>query len=593
MIKPASDVTAHALAPRLAVPLRPPNDVMRLSRFGAFHQSRLSFMRVLLRRIKQQNWTFDRPIWRINDAGVGVATYKAMGPEHCYTLIVFSHDLPAEKRSDRVIAEAWDATFTLFDGEPTEDDLNRLSTNVPLQEAGRLSEQELILSRANRSVRLFEYVVDTLSKGDQPDPAVLEPIGYLMRTTAVYGSGKFGAADREKWADRPEFLGSFQPELLSVWLIRSFTVDLVEHLAKVKAPDTATGLGKTLKQSLGVGNSTGLGMAPFLINHPALIHTWISARETAIARVRSQQSASVESIEHFHTLLARSLLNAQHWQTTHEGQAEKVIELCSDLEKLQQYLTNQPVAGDLPWNRLFTWCENNLATEAVEQVASLMLEPFPELVDDLAATMLVQEDHEFRIDGTMSLQTLATVLQQHYSWALETDFSEPRANARVWYVSEEKLEPRLGERHEEPIEPYEQALAPGRDAAALFKSLSQWTEKHRSIDQTEEPTLEQRSVAGFLLKHPEHRHMVRRVQLISRYPYGEIRDNTIAADMLPIDLLRCKLSFFGATRFDPRSDRWVRITMFKGAPFPKELQTHDPDDMAYPPDPNHTHLVQS
>ena len=41
--------------------------------------------------------------------------------------------------------------------------------------------------------------------------------------------------------------------------------------------------------------------------------------------------------------------------------------------------------------------------------------------------------------------------------------------------------------------------------------------------------------------------------------------------MLPIDLLRCKLSFFGATKFDPRSDRWVRITMFQGAPLPDEM----------------------
>jgi hypothetical protein len=51
--------------------------------------------------------------------------------------------------------------------------------------------------------------------------------------------------------------------------------------------------------------------------------------------------------------------------------------------------------------------------------------------------------------------------------------------------------------------------------------------------------------------------------------------------MQPIDLLRCKLSFFGATRFDPRSDRWVRITMFKGAPYPDELENLDPDQLIY------------
>ena len=53
--------------------------------------------------------------------------------------------------------------------------------------------------------------------------------------------------------------------------------------------------------------------------------------------------------------------------------------------------------------------------------------------------------------------------------------------------------------------------------------------------------------------------------------------------MVPIDLLRCKLSFFGATRFDPRSDRWLRITMYKGVPFPDELDSLDPDDLFYPP----------
>ena len=54
-------------------------------------------------------------------------------------------------------------------------------------------------------------------------------------------------------------------------------------------------------------------------------------------------------------------------------------------------------------------------------------------------------------------------------------------------------------------------------------------------------------------------------------PYAEIRDNLIGAELRPIDLLRCKLAFFGAERFDPRSDRWLRITLFQGAPFPEDL----------------------
>ena len=93
-------------------------------------------------------------------------------------------------RSDRVIASAWDATFTLYDGRPTLDDLERLEKHVPHQEEGRLTQNELCLSRANRSVRLWDYVLDCLSNGNQPDLDRVRDVGYLMRTTAVYGSGK-------------------------------------------------------------------------------------------------------------------------------------------------------------------------------------------------------------------------------------------------------------------------------------------------------------------------------------------------------------------------------------------------------------------
>jgi hypothetical protein len=68
---------------------------------------------------------------------------------------------------------------------------------------------------------------------------------------------------------------------------------------------------------------------------------------------------------------------------------------------------------------------------------------------------------------------------------------------------------------------------------------------------------------------------VRRLQLLEQYPYAEVQDNLLAADMLPIDLLRFKLAFFGATKFDPRSDRWVRICMYQDAPFPHELLEDD------------------
>ena len=153
--------------------------------------------------------------------------------------MAFAHDLPEEMRSDRVIATAWDATFTLFDGNPSAAEIERLERNVPLQEAGRISAKELSLSRANRSVRLFEYVVKELAQGRQPERSRLEQTGYLMRTTAVYGAGKFGAADRSTLVGRPEMQAPFQAEMLSVWLTRAFTIDLVDHLAAEQGGNSA------------------------------------------------------------------------------------------------------------------------------------------------------------------------------------------------------------------------------------------------------------------------------------------------------------------------------------------------------------------
>jgi len=40
-------------------------------------------------------------------------------------------------------------------------------------------------------------------------------------------------------------------------------------------------------------------------------------------------------------------------------------------------------------------------------------------------------------------------------------------------------------------------------------------------------------------------------------------------------MLRCKLSFFGAAGFDPKSDKWTRITLAQGAPLFDELDNAD------------------
>ncbi|HWV42256.1 hypothetical protein [Pseudorhodoplanes sp.] len=550
----------------LSVALRSPDMVMRLDRLGSFHQTRLSFMRVLLRRLDRDGWRLTRETWDVDARGEGVAVYRAKGPARTYSLVAFAHDLPPEKRTDRVIAEEWDATFALFDGDPTPADIERLRANVPRQEAGRVSDSEIVLARANKSVRLFEQAAACLAEGVQPRPEDLTPVGYLMRTTAVYGSGKFGLAVREAIAGREELHAPFQAEMLAVFLIRAFTFDLLDHTALVRSPQRAVTLAPTLRRSLGVGNATGLGMAPFLVNHPALLDRWITARETALARVRSQTAA--EKWQRLPILVRRAQKLTATWNTTDALQEQRIADLAADLEKLAAKIDQGPF-GALPYDALYRWAEMALGLEAQEMLVSLLIEPHGDLVDDLAETMACDEDAEFTIDGSMTVGALMAFIEQNYRFAITTDFSAAEAQARFWYVSEEKLEPRLGERYEEDGAEREQPLGIARDVAALYRALQAAVGDDR--------------VATFLMQQPQFRHLVRRVQISARHPYAEVRDNLLSAAMRPVDLLRAKLACFGATRFDPKSDRWVRITMFQNAPLFDEIGRCDADDWVLPP----------
>jgi hypothetical protein len=561
--------TTTSFAPETAtLALRPPSQAMRLARMGAAHQTRLSFLRALLRQLRREGWCFARPVWQIDAEGYGTAVYAARGPQRTYSLVCFSHRLDPGQRTDRVIAEAWDATFALYDGVPDAAALARLAANVPRQEAGRYEATELVLLRANRSVRLFDAVVADLAAGRQPEPAALEAVGYLMRTTAVYGNGKFGLADRDRIAGRPEFANAYRAELMSVWLARSFTIDLAEHLAAARNPGGAAPLQPALRRRLGVGNATGLGMAPYLVKHPSLLHRWVAARETALARVRAQPRAGSAKRDGFHATLARARRGVAAWRTGDALQAERIVALADDLGRLAA-AAPALLEGARPWDALYRHAEATLTLEGQEMTVSLLIEPHGALVDDLADTMQADEEAELAIDGTVACGAFAAAAVASHGWTAGFDFTRPEAQARFWYVSEEKLEPRLGERAEEPGGELEQPLATARDIAALIRAL--------------EAAPPRELLAEFLLRHPEHRHAARRVAVAQRYPYGEIRDNLVGAALRPIDLLRFKLACFGATRFDPRSDRWVRIALFQGAPFPAELADEDDEGWIWGP----------
>jgi len=541
---------------------------MRLSRMGASFPTRLSFMRSLLRRMHRENWWFEQRRFDLDVQGFGTVVLTAHTPSRAYSLVAFSHDLPPEKRTDRVIAEAWDATFSLYDGIPSDTDIARLAANTPKQEAGRFTPRELVLGRANRSLRLFSHVTERLAAGQQPDIETVAGVGYLMRTTAVYGSGKFGCGDRALIADRPELQGAFQVEMLAVWLFRWFTVMLIEHLARERGGDSAVPLAPEVRGFLGVGNATGLGMAPFLGRHPQLVHAWVTARETALARVRSLPEATDETRAAFQRLLVRARQHVGEWQVDDPQQMVRIAGLHQDLARLSEAAPGLLDAA-APWDRVWQFGQARLGVEAQELLLSLLLEPHGALVDDLAEQMHVSE--HVALDPAMRLSELRRLIAAQQGWVDALALDGPETEARFWYYSEEKLEPRLGHRHAEPGGMLEMPLAFARDIRSLVADL----------EQAEAEAVDDTIVAAFLLRHPQHRHTVRRVQSIAGLDYAEVRDNLVADGVRPIDLLRFKLAFFGASKFDPKSDLWTRITLFQGAPQPDELADADPDGWAF------------
>ena len=538
---------------------------MKLSRLGSFHQSKLSFLRSFIREFK--DWNYKRNIFDLDKNGYGTAVYSLEKNQKSYSLVCFAQHINPEERSDRVIATKWDAAFVLHDGIPTKEDIDRLRDNVPKQEIGRVSYKELTLSRANKSVRAFNHVVDSLSLGKQPDINLLSKVGYLYRTTAVYGSGKFGLADRFRIKDRKEINGPFRLEMMLVYLVRQFTFDQVNHIAKSKNREKAIMLDENIARNLGIGNSTGLGMAPFIVNHPTLLHNWIYCREKALKEIRSIEEVNTEDFKFFKDCLTKSKICIDTWLTDSQYQIDKINSLKSDISKFTQYLKKDcSLKIKYLWNKIYVWAEENLGEECIEYIVSMMMEPYDKIINPLINDMSSEEEKYFHIPGHRKVSELKIILENNYKSIIDIDFKEKNNTANFWFISKNKEEPRVANRYEEHGSELEQPLAIARDTKQLYEKVL----KAKQSD----------TVAEFLLNNDDVRHVVRRAFIVDQFPYSEIQDNTIGASLVPIDMLRLKLSFFGAVKFDPRSDKWLRINMYQGAPLPHEMK-HSNDTWVY------------
>ncbi len=542
--------------------------MMTLDRMGSRYPSRLSFSRSMLRTMMKDNWKIKRSKFDLDKDGYGTAIYEVSTPKEIYSLVCLSQFLADQDRSDRVIAEKWDTAYTLHIGKVSNQDLNRLKLNIPLQESGRNSPNELILSRANKSVRLFKKIAECLSEGLQPNIKEINEVGYLLRTTAVYGSGKFGLSDFIRTKNSTIFDQPFRAEMLSVYLIREFSVHLVEHVAHCINPQKATKLNKNIKQHLGIGNSTGLGMAPFIIKHPKLIHKWMDQYFVAITKITNEELITEKKFSKFIKLLKKSKNYLDEVLTNDQYQKKKNKESLDDLNKIIKFCENFKIdKNNNSWKSIINFTINELNFDAQEITRVQLIELYPSIADPLAEDMSESDDMHLNVKEKIS--SLMLNIENKYKWAIDIDFSKKENLHLFWYISAEKLEPRLGERFNENGAELEQPLGIGKMTKELYNFLNDHAETHNY------------NVGKFLIYYPQFRGIIRRIQTLKNFDHGEINDNILAKNTMPVNMLRFKLSFFGASRYDPRSDRWLRVSFFPGAPFYNDLNSKNAENWGF------------
>ena len=75
----------------MKIELRNPNIVMKLSKLGSFHQSKLSFLRSFLKEFK--DWDYNCDLFELDDKGYGKAVYSFKKNNRIYSLVCFANKI--------------------------------------------------------------------------------------------------------------------------------------------------------------------------------------------------------------------------------------------------------------------------------------------------------------------------------------------------------------------------------------------------------------------------------------------------------------------------------------------------------------------
>lgn len=560
------------------IDLRSTAVVMASEQLGAARLTKFSFNRSMLRRAFTQGWRVERERFEMDADGRGHAAYRVEAEGHVMHFVAFTTTVAEADHTDRVVADKWEIAGALVEAGYaglTDEFFTRLAVAVPQQEASRLDASVLVLTRGNRSVRFFESLVAALASGQQPSGDAVADAGYIMRSTAFYGNGKFGMKSFDGYDSDHPLAVPYRAQMLAAWLFRELSYDVVEHCAQVRAVANGTSAARfdsAWGRYFGLGNATGLGLVPYAFKHPRVLDAWACVRERALAAVRSTgQDDAIDLIP----VLARWIDRAEaHFAALVSDDDRAPWSSPSELTALAARTRAElqhVSSASRPFDELYRWAAAD-GVETCELVVSLLLE-LDDTISDDALDRLLRADEQVDIDPSQTVDDLRQLIHLRYAWIDDLDLDAPSARHFWWVVSDNTDEPRRAPR--ELIEPAhrEVAIDVARRVLALRSRLDAC-----SLDDT---------VGQVLLAHPEHGAAVKRV-VGNTTRYGEPIANACDAEFLPLDLQRYQLAMYGMDNFSPKSTDWLRVTLNQGAPRVSDLNSGTPldDTWAFPARPD-------
>ena len=553
--------------------MRPPEVLMTPARLSVLQPSRVSVTRLLMAKAIRERWSVKRLRWNIDERARGTALYRIETGAMPFDFVVHSFEPKKEGRIGRIIGRAWDMMAALIEGPVSEADIATTGVEMPKLYAGRATPGTLVWARSNRSGRAFNHAVEALSQGRQPDVPTLADACYLMRNTGLDGNGTFGTRSfRSLESDHP-LRRPLDAQMLCAYMMRVFSVDLVNHLARCRSPQAAE-LAPEIERFLGVGNGSALGLNFYVNNHPKMVHAFLSAREKAIIGAKSLP-ARAETFHRLLSLIDKAIVFRREDRMVYERFVDSRL-IATELTKIRAGLQELCDSGTLdgaqhtfPLAALCDKYEGHVHDEAHETLLGLTTHLVPSLCDALAESFGV--DEEYGCEPNMSLGHLRDLLHGEYAWAFKIDLASEGSRKYVWYKSVSAEEPRRGAR-EELGDVHNLALDLPRLVVTLDAELA-----------ARSPMM---TTARFLAEKPELRSIVARVQTLSGYDYHSPHMNMMGEEFVPSDITRfINICIHGLDKPQDYLHRSLRGVIYQGAPTRDDLRNGADPDWFLPAEP--------